>query len=436
MRSSLHFPAAIAAPIMAIAALLSGGCSSSGGGESARIRLLNVSPGYDSLDLYSERDGESETLRLQAVGYESVSEYVTLDPDTYDIRLKRAGVTSSLRTLREQHLTDDSTTTYVAFGSLGRFAVLSISEDLDEPDSGKTRIQVLNTSEAGTVDVYLTEDEASLDDATPLFTLAPASASSAVQIDSDTYRLRVTGTNVPTDVRLDLRDVTLESGQVITVILTATPGGVLLNAAFLPQQGDLTMRRNTKARVRAANGVSSGALVTAGIGGVTLMSNAIRGTIGTQYTVIDAGTQAVSLGVDGTPVMVPSQTLAAGGDYTLLAWNDADGVRATLIADDNSLPSISGKAKIRLLNGMSGLNAPLTLHVNFFPVVENVGLGQASNYAEVDGGSDIQLDVNNSTTAAIVYSRHEVSLQSGGVYTLFMVGDDAATANGVLRKDR
>jgi len=69
-------------------------------------------------------------------------------------------------------------------------------------------------------------------------------------------------------------------------------------------------------------------------------------------------------------------------------------------------------------------------------VVENVGLGQASNYAEVDGGSDIQLDVNNSTTAAIVYSRHEVSLQSGGVYTLFMVGDDAATANGVLRKDR
>jgi hypothetical protein len=139
--------------------------------------------------------------------------------------------------------------------------------------------------------------------------------------------------------------------------------------------------------------------------------------------------------VDGTVVPIANQTLIAGADYTALIWSDTGGAHATLITDDNHVPTSTADAKIRLLNGLSTQGVPLTLYVNFFPVAEGTALGAASAYAEVDSGSDFQVDVHNASTAARLLSR-DADLQASGVYTLLVIGNGDGTVASTLRKDR
>ena len=67
-------------PIL-IATLFLGGCSSGDDDDdgSARIRLLNASEGYDSLDLYVTPDDEdTDVLRFTGVPLGALSDYTTL----------------------------------------------------------------------------------------------------------------------------------------------------------------------------------------------------------------------------------------------------------------------------------------------------------------------------------------------------------------------
>jgi hypothetical protein len=423
--------------LLALAVL--GGCGGSeGDSNKAHIRVLNVSPGYTSLDLYvNNGDSDTDTQKASSVALEALTDYITLDSDTYTLKFKRGGVTSTLQTYSGQQLTDDSHGTYVAYGSTGHFAVVKIGEDAKDADSNKSTISVLNTAEAGSLDVYFTESSVNLSDATPQFSgINSGVLSTGATLDSGTYRMRVTGASDNTDIRLDVPSVTFSSKQVASVIITSTQGGVLVNAFVLPQQGSLSTNKNTKARVRGFNGIANGTAVTATIGGSSVLSNALVGATSLKYGQIDAGSVAVGLGVDGTAVSVPNQTLAAGGDYTLLVWSDASGTRTTLISDDNHLPSASGKAKIRVMNGMSGLAAPITLYVDFAPIAEGVALGTASAFAEVSTGSESQLDITNATTSSPVRTLTSVSLQDAGVYTLFMSGGGTLSVGSTVRKDR
>jgi hypothetical protein len=433
MRCLLRRPAILIA-LAAVASL--GGCSSGDGDEAdARSRLLNVSSGYRSLDLYvNEDDSDSDSQKASGVAFASISDYNSVKSGTYDIKFKRAGVSSTLLTLSNKKLADDSNVTYVAYGALGRFGVLELPEDQEEPsDEGRTKVQGINVSEAGALDIYLTESEVPLEDATPLFPSA-SGATGPLTTDRGEYRLRVTGANNINDVRLDIPSITLANKKVATLVLSETKSGMLVDALLLPQQGSLTQFVNTKARVRAAVGMSSGSMASLRIGGVNIVSAQAVGVI-SAYAQVEAGNVAVTLAVDGTAIPVANQTLVAGGDYTVLIWSDAGGAHATLIEDDNHVPTSSGDAKIRLLNGLSTQGVPLTLYVNFFPYAEGTALGTASSYADVESGSDHQVDVHNAVTAARLLSR-DANLQEAGVYTLLVIGNADGTVASTLRKDR
>lgn len=417
------------------------GCGSSSDHKSgtAYVRLLNVSPDYESLDLYAddtEDKSSTKTRVLTAVDYEVVSDYVALGSSTYSLELRRSGVSGALRTLTGQALTDDSHVTYIAYGSKGQFSVLSLGEDVEAPDPGYTLLQVLVAAEGvGALDVYFTEPEVSLDNVSPQ--LSSVGTNGSVRIDSGTYRLRITGANNKDDIRLDLPEVTLESREVVSFILTSTQGGVLVNALRLPQQGSLVVNRNTKARVRGAVGIANGLTTTIRVAGVTLLSNATTGAIGSRYAQVDSGNVAVNIGIDGTPSSATNYTLAAGGDYTLLVWDDATGAHTTLIPDDNKLPSSSGDAKLRIINGMSGFGGPINLAIDYSPIAEGVALGRASDFVAVDSGSAFQLDVTGTNTATNLLTRTDVTLQSGAVYTFFVAGGQSSErTSGILRKDR
>ena len=422
-------------PILAaVSALLLSGCDDGGGSGRTNLRLVNVSPGYDSLDLYANTaDDDTDRQRVAGVTYQTVSSYTQLESGTYNVKFKRSGVTSTLLTVSGRAFADDTHHTFVAFGSAGHFASLQIDDDVAPPDSGRAKVQVLNVAEAGSLDVYLTESSVSLDDATPVVAGVAAGTSSAVStIDSGDYRLRVTGASDSDDLRLDVPNITLDSRQVLSLILTATQGGVLVEAWTLPQQGSLTKFANTKARLRGAVGTTAGPVVMR-VGGVGVLNGAV-GVVG-NYAQVEAGSVPVTLTVNGVAVAVPNQTLVAGGEYTLLAWTNASGTQTTLIGDDNRLPTASGKAKIRVINGLSALDVPITLAVNFSPIAEGIALGQASAFTEVEDGTDYQLDVTNTDTAANMVTKTSVTLQSAAVYTLFMSAN-GTTVSGTLRKDR
>jgi Domain of unknown function (DUF4397) len=437
MRSTFRPTVSVAAMLAAAVVSLSG-CGGSSG--TANIRLLNVSTGYSSLDLYASNNGDTSptyTSQLQGVAYETLSNYAAIASGTYSLEFRNSGSSSALATDGSENLTDGSHNTYVGYGSSGNFATVKISEDQSSANSGYAKVTVINASEAGNVDVYLTDSTTDLVNASPVASNIATGGTSTITVTSGNYRLRVIGTADTTDLRADVAQVTFNSTTVNSLLLTSTTGGMLVNVSLLPQQGSLSTYNNTQARVRGAVGIANGTTVNATVSGTNILTNATVGVIGGTYTLVDSGSLPVTLNVDGAPVTIPNQTLAAGADYTFLVWSNASGTQTSLIADINTLPaSLAAKSRVRLLNGMSGLADPLTLLVNFETGATGVTLGTASAQAQFTSGTDNEVDVIDTNTSATLLTKTTLTLDAGGVYTMFMAGGGNSPVNGTLRKDR
>jgi len=437
-----NFPSATRFELLALTLLLLPAIALNGCGGSkkhADVRLLNVSLGYQSLDMYvnnNSSSNSSDTELLQGIGYQTLSSYSSLDSGKYEVKFKVHSSSSTLEDISSDSFADETHATYLAYGSTGNFGTLKISEDVGDQASGKSGIQLFNVAEAGALDIYLTDSSTALSDTTPTFSgIGSGSSSSSTAIDQGTYRLRVTAAGDKTDLRLDVSGITVASQKNYNIILVSSVGGVLVNALFLPQQGTLTQYENTNARIRAAVGISDGNVVSVSVGGTSLLSDAAVGVIGGTYTQIPAGSTSISLTVDGNPVSVADQTLTAGADYTLLVWSNANGNQTTLISDDNHIPVTSTKLKLRVLNGMSALGDAVNFTANFYPVASDVAVGQASTSQQISSGSDYELDVTDSTNGTTLLSKTSVSLAASDVYTLFISGGGTTSVNGALIKD-
>lgn len=421
-------------PAMILQCLLLAGCG--GSSNDAQIRVLNVSLDYSSLDLYAGSDESDATQRLSAVGTGSLTSYVDLTPGTYDLYLTSHGVSQS-NALASTNETFSKNThkTYVAYGNTGAFGYLEIAEDQSAPSSGYADVQVVGTAtDAGAVDVYLTSAGVSLNDVSANFgSVAASKVTGFTSIADGTYELRVTGAGSKSDLRLDVSGITLSNQETVSIILTETPGGYLVNALVLPQQGSLTTENNPDARVRAAIGLSSGSNIAAAFGSTTLLSGAPATAVGT-YQLVAAGSNSVNLTVNGAQVSVPTQTLTAGQDYTFLVWTGTGGTTEALATDTNRLPS-SGYSSSRLVNLMSGLSDPISLSVDYVPIASNVSLGTASAYGQPTSSTTAQLSVTDASTSQQIYSQTSTTLSSQGVYSIFMFGS-ASSATGILRQDR
>ena len=119
------------------------------------------------------------------------------------------------------------------------------------------------------------------------------------------------------------------------------------------------------------------------VGGKSVLAAATAGVIGSRYTLLDSGSLPVTLTVNGAAVAVPNVTLQAGADYTLLVWSNAQGRRPASWSTTTVCRPAAAVAKLRLLNGMSTLAAPLTLSIDFSPVIEGTLIGQVSDEVEV-----------------------------------------------------
>src|SRR5690349_25164928 len=97
--------------MMMAATLVACGGSGDGGGDDPKVRLLNLSSGYSSLDLMTNNesdDDDDDEDQLEDVALDQASEFVTLDPDNYTIKLRRSGSGAVLRSFTGEELVEDT----------------------------------------------------------------------------------------------------------------------------------------------------------------------------------------------------------------------------------------------------------------------------------------------------------------------------------------
>ena len=424
----MHLPTGLLSMVLLVVGLVA--C---GGGEDrtkAQLRLVNASTGYSALDLVVD------DTRLQSdVAYGATDRYVEVDPDATATEVTRAGSSAALAST-EPALNEGDRYTLVAYGDEGSLRTALLDDNANDPDSGKARVSVLNaTADADTLDVYLTADNIDLIDAEPLAAGAQVGTVGALStVDAGSWRLRVTAAGDRDDLRLDISGIVLSSRQKASFVITSGAGGVLVNALLITQRGGIEPLNGAQARVRTVAAVTDSGAVAATANGVTLMNGTGAPAVG-RYSLVPAGAVVAAAAVNGQTVTVPATTLTAGTDHTLMLWGPADAATASWIEDDNRSPSVTGRAKLRLVHGVAGLAEPLALTVDFSPVAASVVGGTASLPTQLDATTTATFTVTAPGNANPLYTAVDQTLVAGSVYTVFVVGA-AEAPTGFLRKDR
>jgi len=415
--------------------LVAGGLAGCGGGTDsgrASLRLVNASHGYAALDLYVD-----DSRRASAVARGAASDYAAVAAgQAVSTVLTQAGSTTALSTV-SRTLAEDTAYALVAHGWAGALRVTLVQEDVAAAASGRAKLRVMNLgSDPGALDVYLTGDAESLDDAVPLAAGVEAGGSTShLTLGAGSYRLRVTAAGNRQDLRLDVSGLSLGSTQVANLLLTPATGGVLVNAALLVQRGSTTALPNRWARARVVAALSGNARVTAAVAGSTVASALTAPSVGGYGLVTGGDNLPVQLSVDDRVVTVPNQALAAGGDHTLLVWGPAAAPQLAVLTDDNRLPTGSTQARVRLVNGLHGAGVGLGLEVDFSALAVNIAEGTASPYGLVNASSAMRLEVKSPLSATPLYTLTEARIDARSLYTVFMLGE-AGAPQPLLRRER
>lgn len=418
------------AAVIAIVPLLQAcGGGGSDGGDGA-VRLVNAAEGYASLDLYS-----SDTSLTEDVLLDSAGEYRTLGSGTYTFKLRRSG-TSTVSSSGDRSVLEGVSHTLLAYTTNESLKTVFLTDNEVAPTAGTAKLRIFNAAvEAGALDVFVTTESATLAESTAtVSSLGTERISGYNEISDGTYRIRVTGAGDKTDLRLDLSGIDLADQQITTLVLTATPGGVLVHGMTIDQKGDVTPYKNPSARVRLVAGAAPGGVAAATVNGVVLATGLTSPTVGA-YKLVPAGDLELDVSLDGNALTTTATTLAAGSDNTLLVTSNGAAGAATLFADDNRPALTSANAKIRLIHGVGNLASPITLTADFSAVATDVATRSASTPAAIASSTTARLEATTPSSTTALFLAEDVTLQAGKVYTLFMLGE-AAAPQGVLRRDR
>ena len=403
--------------------------SSSGSSDTVSLRVVNATLTHRSIDLLA-----NATAIVTGTTADTVSTYAA--PAAGSLVLQVNDTTTGLSLVTSSpSLTGGNHYALVAYESGGAVKTAVLAEDTTAPAANSAQIRVYDAAvSAGKVDVYVTDpntDLATVGPSTSFTSISSAVSSSLLSLTASTagtnYRVRVTGSGNKADLRLDIPLITLTSQQIVTVVLTPTSGGVLMNGSSLVQQGAYAATRNTNARVRLAAAVSGGAQVAASAGSTVIDAGSAAPAFG--FYVLVPAANALNATVGGQSVQVSNASaLTAGSDATLLVYGPSNAATASLVLDDNTLPTDATTVKLRLVNGVTGTVGAITLTANNSPV----GIGVAGGAAAASYVS-LALPTNSNTFNLILTSSVAGSLlnlntnfNANTVYTVLAAGDVTA----------
>jgi hypothetical protein len=427
-----------------VLALAVAGCGGNADGSSknAQFRLLNVSSGYESIDLYTnDGDQTSDTKQFTAIAQGAISSYASVKGDTYTVTVKSTGTSGSLLS-SSATLASETRATLIAFGATNQFSMVSISDDTEAPSSGSTKVRVLNTTGSESLDVYLTGASDALDNVSATFGAATSgTVSSDATLTSGTYRLRITAAGSKTNLRLNVPEVSLPSGGVVSIILTRASGGVLVNAVLLPQQGSPTKYDNTaSAGIRVlnmSNGYDSLDLYTSSQGSVNdslLFSSIARGTA-TSYASLKADTYTLKVRKAGAAgnLLSTDATLIEDKRMTYVAYGFSGGLHVFAV-DEQVEAADSSYSKLQVLNGTTAdtLDVYLTgsddALSDVSPAISTVAAGVTSGFSTIRSGTYRLRITSGGSKTDVRLDVPAVTLPSTGVLSLVLT----ETNGGVL----
>ena len=418
-------------------------CGSGSSAGSTTVRTINLSSDLASLDLYI---GGNKQFSAQASGV--LSNYITLEANTYTINVNSAGNVSALFT-NTYTLSKDAHFTTVVWGPQAALHVSALPEDYDTSTitAGNAQLRVLNaTVETGPVDIFLTAPGADLTAGPAFISSVPSGTLTGffpiAAATGSSYELRITSQGNPKDIRLDIGAVSLTAGTYQTLVITAGVGATLVNGQIIVQQGVVTPLVNAQSRVRFAASLDSNGSVAVTVGGTSLAPGALINSAQSAYTSVSAGNVPLVITVNGTPLVTTPQalTLAAGTDYTLLVYGPPSNPQLSILVDDNRLPLLAGRTKIRVVNGAGAVDAVAMTVDNVLPVETSyVAAGTSSAYAQINSDSAATITVG-SATYPLFYTSPAVrgdQLLGQAVYTMFILSGGATGSKpfAVLRKD-
>jgi len=401
-------------------------------GNQGRIRLVNATTGLGALDLLIDSEAA-----ITGVATATSSEYVLRKEDTYSLDLRQTGNAATLLTTSTR-LVADKHQSLVAYNSGGTMAATILDDEEGDPGRGKAKFRVFNTAtaDADKVDVFLITAACSTLDtsaAAPTATNVSGLQTGYTELASSAtaYHLCVTSAGDKSDVRLEIPSFVLSEKRIVTVILARGAGGYLMNAIVLDQQGAATQALNASARARVATSVPTP--VDVAVNGSQIAAGLPPANVG-PYVLVPAGPVAVEVNGLGVTPVAPL-TAAPGADVTVLLTGSTP--TTALLADDNTPSSSTARpVKLRLVNGLNGTTGTATLTLNNVLVGGSAAPGQASGYTQVASSAGLaRLEAR--IGAGTFYLNATATLESGRVYTLFLLGDGSAPADrGILIPDR
>ena len=403
-------------------------------GNQGRIRLINATTGLGALDL--QIDGSTA---ISGVAPATGSDYVLKKADTYTLNINQTGNAASLLTTTTA-LVADKHKSVVAYNNGATLAATILDDEEGKPGRNKAKLRIFNTSTASDaqVDVYLVSAACNtLDGSLAAPTAANVSglqtSYTELSASATPFHLCVTSAGDKSDVRLEIPSFVLSDQRIVTVILAAGSGGHLLNAILLDQQAAATQVLNPSARARVASSVPGQSGVDVSVNGTAIAAGLTSPNVG-PYVLVPQGN--VSLTVNGSPVApVAPLTAGPGADITVLLTGT--GSTANLLADDNTPSSSTARpVKLRLVNGLNGIAATATLTLNNVLVGSGAPPGQASGYSQVASSAGLaRLEAR--IGAVTYYLNPTATLESGRVYSLFLLGDGTIQGSvGILIPDR
>jgi len=415
--------------------------------DDGHVRVVNATTDYASIDLYTQDSDSNDTLVVSGTAAGAVSAYneVKRGSDTFEIK---SGTSAGNASSATGTVTTDDHFTLVSYITGNTLDTVFLSEEESSPSSGNAKLRILNgaSTEAGSVDIYLSQNACNaLSTTDTAFESAVAGPTAGAEFTTaysqvtaasagTTWNLCVTSGGDKSTVLLDIPTFTLKNQEIATLILTRTAGGVLLNAALLDQQGALTPFTNSIARVRVIADAAAQGTVSATINGISLSGDAVSPSIN-NYIAVPSGAVTGTFAINDTPISGAAlSNLAAGSDYTLFVGGTISAPTITLIQDNNT-PSTSTSLPVeaRVLNGVNGVNGTVTANAGGKQIGSNVAFGAASTYTAITaftGTATLNVSVGGIAQPA----QTDQTFTSGAVYTILVYGD-SPTPQIVINQD-
>jgi len=409
----------------------SGGDAGSGSGDddSARIRVIHLSPDAPGVDVFV---AGADDPAVEDLEFPDGTPYLEVPPATYTFDVAPAGTSAddAVLSIEDVALDEGRSYTAVAYDELDSISGLALVDDFDDLADGEIRVRAVHTAAGvGEVDIWNVTDPGNT---SPLYQdLEFGAAGDALDIPAGAYTLGIdTNDDAMPDLTFELPE--LAAGTVVNVFAVADESEVFL-VAQLPDGATVRIDpRAPTAYLRVLHLSPDAPAVDVFVnGGDDPAVAELAFPDGTEYLALPEGSYDIDVAAAGTSVddavlSVDNLTLAADTYYTAVALDELANLGALPLVDDYA-DLAAASIRVRAIHA-----APEVGQVDLWNVPESgepaplwtdVDFGVAGAAIDLPAGAyTIGIDVDDDASPDLTFELPE--LAAGTFANVFAVNDE------------